>query len=98
VGLLPRYEQYPKKKLKKYLDFHENAKLTPTLAYVYPDLAEKYPVQDWFCTDCGEKFAWSVIRYSTRQNSSPSCPTCEYGTLRGSLSEESYNNREGERS
>jgi len=83
VGLLPLYSDYPRDKLVDYLLAHDDAKLTPTLAQVYPDLAEQYGSFDWQCLECGSDFAWDDIEWYSHSAQPPECPECE---KKGSIS------------
>ena len=72
-GLLPRFDEYPREKVVEYLNADGNARLTPTLANLYPDLATQFPVQPWNCPNCGSEFQWSSIESSSME---PLCPAC----------------------
>lgn len=60
-GLLELFEDYPRDKVKEYLEAHEKAKLTPTLAAEYPDLAASYGVRGWRCPACEATYAWDAL-------------------------------------
>jgi CRISPR/Cas system-associated exonuclease Cas4 (RecB family) len=80
-GLLPLYEEYGKANLIEYLQANENARLTPTLAQVFPDLAAEYGAYPWRCTTCGSTFQWDQIEPEDN-NAPPYCPSCvEAGDL-----------------
>ncbi|MFP9193942.1 PD-(D/E)XK nuclease family protein [Natrialbaceae archaeon A-CW1-1] len=77
-GLLPLFDEYDRQNLLDYLDAHadEGAKLTPTLAHSYPDLAETYGVHDWSCPRCSEKYAWNAVDWDSDTSNPPLCPAC----------------------
>jgi len=74
IGLLPRFADYPREKLCEYLDSFDEAKLTPTLAHIYPDLANEYGVYQWHCTECSGTFAWSDVTWYSESTVPPKCP------------------------
>jgi CRISPR/Cas system-associated exonuclease Cas4 (RecB family) len=76
VGLLPGLSDYPKMKVIEYLEAHETAKVTPNLAYQFPELSDKYPVYDWQCRVCGSTFAWSQFEWNGNLSELPQCPEC----------------------
>ena len=75
TGLLPLYDDYPRQKLIDYLEAHEEAQLTPTLAYSHPDLAERYGVYHWVCASCGDQYDWREVEFKTVENP-PFCEAC----------------------
>lgn len=77
-GLLPLFNEYDRQNLADYLDAHaeENAKLTPTLAHQYPDLAETYGAYDWSCPRCRETYAWDAVEWDGDPSDPPICQTC----------------------
>lgn len=77
TGLLPLFTEYPREKVTGYLDSHSNAKLTPALAYAFPDLAEEHAVHDWSCRGCGETYEWQSIEWHPSNTRPPHCPACE---------------------
>lgn len=80
TGLLPLFE-YPKSKVKDYLSIFDDENLTPTLAHLYPDLAEEFGVEDWECRGCDSTFHWKNFRPSGQ--SPPKCPNCtDKGSIR----------------
>ena len=83
TGLLPMFSEYPKEKLRDYLEFHDGAKLTPTLGFKFPDLAKEFGVYDWRCFGCGNSFDWTSIEYDSELSRGPRCPDCHEGFLRG---------------
>lgn len=78
-GLLPGFTGYPKEKIKEYLQAHDWAKLTPSLAHRYPVLAEKYGAFDWKCRGCSRSVPWDNVEWDGDSASPPSCPTCAGG-------------------
>lgn len=78
TGLLPLFDGYARSNLVDYLDAHaaDGAKLTPTLAYRYPELADIYDVYDWSCPGCGQTFAVTDIEWDGAVDSPPPCPAC----------------------
>lgn len=52
-GFVP-FHNYPRAKVETYLDAHSDARLTPTLATRYPDLARESEVLDWVCEVCSD--------------------------------------------
>jgi len=82
AGFLPHFDAYPRERVVEYLRAHETARLTPTLARAYPELAEQHTVNSWSCHDCGRCFEWDAVEPPTETTDSPICPRCaEEGTL-----------------
>lgn len=84
-GLLPLFD-YPREQLVEYLEAHadRNARLIPSLAHQYPDLAEEYGVYDWQCQNCDAAFSWRVVEWSGVLSNPPSCLNCSsQNALRG---------------
>lgn len=82
VGFLPEYAGYPQKKVTEYLEAHDGAVLTPTLAQQYPEIAAQYPVAEWRCVSCDSKFAWNEPDWDGDLSAPPLCPECaNNGTL-----------------
>lgn len=83
-GLLPVFDGYDRQNLAEYLEAHEDGdvRLTPTLAYQFPDLVEEYGAYDWSCSACDSSFAWDEVDWSTDVDNLPICPFCtESGDL-----------------
>lgn len=83
-GLLPVFDGYDRQNLAEYLEAHEDGdvRLTPTLAYQFPDLVEEYGAYDWSCSACDFSFAWDEVDWSTDVDNLPICPFCtESGDL-----------------
>jgi CRISPR/Cas system-associated exonuclease Cas4 (RecB family) len=83
TGLLPGVHEYRKQQLVKYFDAYPDAKLTPTLAEKYPELASEHGVYDWECGSCNSTFPHD--RIDGGGSSSP--PLCEDCAANGELSE-----------
>lgn len=94
AGLLPQYSEYPREKLVEYIQAQEDAKLTPTLAKVYPDLAKQHGAFDWHCPGCAQDFEWDVIEWHSNSERPPKCPVCDrdnlINRLRGPAPERQY--------
>ena len=76
-GFLPGVATYPRSKVTEYLDAHDGAKLTPTLAHQYPELATRYQVLDWHCVACSTAFAWDDPEWDGEPATPPLCPECK---------------------
>lgn len=76
AGFLPQFDAYPRPKVVEYLEAHEDAKLTPTLAAEYPDLAAASEVRDWRCPQCGTTVAWDEHPRNDVMGNLPLCPDC----------------------
>lgn len=85
AGLLPLKTDYPREKVVEFLESHDEAKLTPSLAQEFPELAERYGAFDWRCEACDARFQWDEVSWSGRQP--PTCRDCHSegrpGQLRG---------------
>lgn len=82
IGLVPLYDGYPRDSLVEYLDAHQAAQLTPTLAQTFPELAEKHDVADWKCESCSQSIQWDAIDWEADSDGAPVCPHCaNNGTL-----------------
>lgn len=75
-GFLPGFEGYPRERVVEYLDTHDDAQLTPTLARKFPDLAESYDVKEWSCDRCEMAYSWSEIENGPDDADPPVCPRC----------------------
>jgi len=77
-GLLPLFDEYDRQNLTEYLDGHvdSGAKLTPTLAYSFPDLVDRYGVYDWSCPRCNETWEWNAVDWEGDTENPPLCPDC----------------------
>lgn len=82
-GFLTGFDDYPRERVQEYLQAHEDAELTPTLARLCPDLAACHPCQRWWCSRCGLSLRWDKM---DRKGGEPVCPDCaakgELQTLR----------------
>jgi CRISPR-associated exonuclease Cas4 len=81
TGLLPHFEDYPREKVREYLDSHDGARLTPTLARRYPDLVDQYDVHDWECQRCSTTYGFGVfdqgdLARDEEAADTPLCPDC----------------------
>ena len=82
IGLLPRFTAYPKQKLVEYLDAHDGAKLTPSLAHRYSSIVGEYGVFDWHCGSCQATQSWNAVDWNGDATEPPRCPACfENGTI-----------------
>lgn len=75
-GFLPGFADYPRERVAEYLRAHDGAKLTPTLAREYPDLADKHGVRCWSCPSCETDFTWREIDHDSGPGEAPVCPEC----------------------
>jgi CRISPR-associated exonuclease Cas4 len=75
-GFLPGLASYPRSNVVEYLEAHDDAKLTPTLANQYPELAEDHSVSKWHCRRCDGNFAWDAIEWQSGERERPDCPDC----------------------
>lgn len=75
-GFLPLFADYPRERVVAYLRARDDARLTPTLAREYPDLAETYDVADWICPRCDRAFPWDSDRLAESTSDRPVCPGC----------------------
>ena len=82
-GFLTGFDDYPRERVREYLQAHEDAELTPTLARLYPDLAACHPCQRWWCSRCELSLRWDKM---DSKDGEPVCPDCaakgELQTLR----------------
>jgi rubrerythrin len=82
TGFLPRFEEYPREKVREYLDSHDGARLTPTLARQYPDLIKEYDVHDWGCQRCATTYGFGEFdqeenfAHDEEAADAPLCPCC----------------------
>lgn len=83
-GLLPDFE-YPRQRVVEYLESHPLAKLTPTVANQYPELAERHDVCNWWCQVCGDTYPFSDIEWEGDLTQLPQCPTCRNENIPVSL-------------
>ncbi|WP_336037700.1 CRISPR-associated protein Cas4 [Halobacterium yunchengense] len=77
-GLLPVFDGYDRDNLQEYLDAHEDrdARLTPTLAHCFPDLAAEYGAYDWSCSKCETSYGWGDVEWDGDTDALPFCPAC----------------------
>ncbi|WP_276299380.1 CRISPR-associated protein Cas4 [Halorussus lipolyticus] len=76
TGLLPQFTGYPSQKLSDYLTAYPSAKLTPSLAFQYPELADEHGVYDWECARCETARTWNTIEWDGDVTAPPRCPDC----------------------
>jgi CRISPR/Cas system-associated exonuclease Cas4 (RecB family) len=84
AGFLPLIDDYPREQVIEYLDSHDYARLTPTLAHEYSDLLEDYGVHDWECQRCSATYAFGEVEFDPNRSlgrnegvaDSPLCPAC----------------------
>lgn len=76
VGFIPGYAEYPREKVREYLKGHDDAKLTPTLAHRFADLATTHDAYDWYCQRCDATYEWDTIEPPEGTGDLPLCPTC----------------------
>jgi CRISPR/Cas system-associated exonuclease Cas4 (RecB family)/DNA-directed RNA polymerase subunit RPC12/RpoP len=87
LGFVPLTE-YPREQVEKALNAEGGAEaLTPTLAYQYPELSNKYEISDWRCLACGKTAEWNTTDWSGKTTEPPACPHCagknRFAPLRG---------------
>ena len=76
IGFVPHHE-YPEQQVRRYLEAHEDAKLVPSLAHQYPELAEQHGALDWLCRNCEASVKWDVASLASLV-----CPECGEPELR----------------
>lgn len=75
-GFLSLFGQYPEEKVVAYLNGNEEARLTPTLAKQFPELAKEYSVCDWRCQRCGTTFEFLDVTWDGDVEEPPLCASC----------------------
>jgi CRISPR/Cas system-associated exonuclease Cas4 (RecB family) len=87
TGFLPLVADYPRERVVEYLDARaeDGAKLTPTLAHEYPEVAEEYAVHDWCCSCCESERAWNEVEWDGDMANPPICPACAERSMLSSL-------------
>ncbi|MFC6838382.1 CRISPR-associated protein Cas4 [Halomarina ordinaria] len=75
-GLLPLTDIYPRERLDEYLQAYPEARLTPTLANRYPDLATENGVYPWTCPVCGHEVPFDTVEWDGDTEATPVCPSC----------------------
>ncbi|QSG13417.1 CRISPR-associated protein Cas4, RecB family exonuclease (plasmid) [Halapricum desulfuricans] len=73
---MPGVEDYRKQQVREYLEFDEAAKLPPTLATMYPELADEFEVKEWHCPECDHTKTWSEVSEPPDADSEPICDQC----------------------
>lgn len=71
-GLVPGFTDYPREKVRKYLEYASDEVLTSALASEFPSLASDFPVKKWACNRCNTTVEWKEIESATN----PLCPNC----------------------
>lgn len=75
-GFLPGFIEYPRSQVTTYLEAHENAVLTPSLAQKYPELVADHGVRKWVCPACGASHDWDAVEWDGNSTQFPFCPSC----------------------
>lgn len=75
-GLLPWFTEYPYQKLVDYLTAYPSVKLTPSLAFQHPELADEHGVYDWQCPVCSRTYPVEAIDWNGNLDQPPLCPSC----------------------
>ncbi|WP_411967352.1 PD-(D/E)XK nuclease family protein [Haloferax sp. YSSS75] len=75
TGLLP-LTKYPPERLEEYLAAYPTAKLTPTLAHCYPELAAEHGSYDWRCSACSAEFPVETTSWEGDLDQLPICADC----------------------
>ncbi|RLM96978.1 Dna2/Cas4 domain-containing protein [Haloarcula sp. Atlit-7R] len=86
TGFLPLFDGYPRESAIEYLEANDGAKLTPTLAYRFPDIASQYGSYDWTCPVCGVNRQPESVDWDGDTNRPPLCGTCGEDGIHSSLS------------
>lgn len=85
-GFLTLFE-YPKEAAREHVEAHDDVALSPTLANLYPDLADEYCVNPWKCPSCLTTYHWDTVDWDGDVDEPPFCPECltndEMVVLRG---------------
>ena len=99
TGFLPLVADYPRERMVEYLDARteDGAKLTPTLAQEYPELAEEYAVHDWNCPCCESEYAWDAVEWDGDTANPPVCPACAEQSRLGTLDSSALRRTESDR-
>jgi len=96
TGFVPGYTGYPREEVTDHLQATDNARLTPSLAIAYPDLADTTPVENWVCPRCSATFNYTNDELAEQADTmfqTPHCPACdEVFNTKTRLQTESRNN------
>ncbi|WP_267642058.1 CRISPR-associated protein Cas4 [Haloarchaeobius amylolyticus] len=87
TGLLPFTDDYPRAQLENYLEAYPDAKLTPTLALRYPELAEEWGTYDWQCPACSSSYSFESVDWDGDLEQLPYCKPCAESGLLATLEE-----------
>lgn len=86
LGFVP-FHNYPREKVERYLESHSEARLTPSLATRYPNLARNVGVLDWVCEVCSETVSVGAVSWEKDPENPPLCPECQRQGVPGPLSD-----------
>lgn len=79
VGFVAGLNAYSRQTIESHLETHPDAKLTPTLAIDYPDLADTHDVDNWYCLECEQSYEHTDSEFETfnyPNTMTPECPEC----------------------
>lgn len=74
-GFVP-FVEYPRAEVTDHLAAKTDVALTPTLASLYPDLAEEHDVVRWRCTACEATFNHDQVDWGGTRTEPPLCAVC----------------------
>ncbi len=78
-GFVPGYTGYPRNMVEDHLEAYDEVELTPSLALLYPDLADEYGVEEWKCPECTATFDYTdsyFDKFTNTEFETPKCPAC----------------------
>jgi hypothetical protein len=84
-GFLPGFADYPRDRIVEYLQAHDDAALTPTLARKFPGLAAEYGSYGRSCSQCETDYEWSEVEWDENSIVDPVCPECAAAGVFSSL-------------
>lgn len=90
---LSLFDGYPRERVVEYLRAHDNARLTPTLAYEYPLLADEHDVRGWSCDRCGTTYEWDAVEWNVEGGNPPISPECASTTELSTLAQSNLRRR-----
>lgn len=73
-GFVPGVD-YPREKILQYIQSRDGAKLTPTLAAKFPEIADRIGVAGWKCPSCLFRAEQTASEWLT-EATQPLCPRC----------------------